>query len=65
MHSRNKAELESLGWKVVVIWECELSDLESIGNKLRPQIKHGLKKTDKKTIRDGVAQSGCKAVLAP
>lgn len=32
---RKKNELEALGWKVILIWECELSDLESIVNKLR------------------------------
>lgn len=33
----NKAqdELKILGWKVIVIWECELADPESVGNNLR------------------------------
>jgi DNA mismatch endonuclease (patch repair protein) len=31
---KNQAELERLGWKVVVIWECELSDPEFVVNKL-------------------------------
>jgi DNA mismatch endonuclease, patch repair protein len=32
----NKAqnELKILGWKVIVIWECELADLDVVGNNL-------------------------------
>jgi DNA mismatch endonuclease, patch repair protein len=36
--NRNKVALEYLGWKVIVIWECELSDLETLSNKLRMHI---------------------------
>jgi len=36
---KNQAELERLGWKVVVIWECELSNAESVINKLIWHIK--------------------------
>ncbi len=32
--SRNKSELELLGWKVIVIWECELSDMQALASKL-------------------------------
>lgn len=32
--NRNQSELEALGWKVIVIWECDLSDSESVVNKL-------------------------------
>lgn len=32
--NRNQSELGALGWKVLVIWECELSDSESVVNKL-------------------------------
>jgi len=28
-------ELKILGWNVIVIWECELADPESVGNNLR------------------------------
>jgi hypothetical protein len=35
----NQAELEAIGWKVIVIWECELSDTESVVNKLTLHIK--------------------------
>ena len=31
---RSKSELQALGWNVIVIWECELSDSESVFNKL-------------------------------
>jgi DNA mismatch endonuclease (patch repair protein) len=37
--NRNQAELEAIGWKVIVIWECELSDTESVVNKLTLHIK--------------------------
>lgn len=31
---RNYAQLEELGWKVVVIWECEAKDIEKLIKKL-------------------------------
>ena len=31
---KNRKELESLGWKVIIVWECELSDSESVQKKL-------------------------------
>lgn len=27
---RNQRQLESLGWRVLVIWECEMSDVECV-----------------------------------
>ncbi|WP_238147082.1 very short patch repair endonuclease [Rhizorhabdus dicambivorans] len=30
----NEAKLEEMGWKVLTVWECELRDLEQLGNKL-------------------------------
>lgn len=32
---RNEASLLRLGWKFLVIWECETSDLEGLANKVR------------------------------
>ncbi|MGC9417812.1 MAG: very short patch repair endonuclease [Rhodovulum sp.] len=28
-------ELEARGWKVLVVWECEIKDIERLGTKLR------------------------------
>ena len=28
--ARKVAQLESMGWKVAVVWECELRDIESV-----------------------------------
>ncbi|MEW5773766.1 MAG: very short patch repair endonuclease [Thermodesulfobacteriota bacterium] len=30
-----RSELEALGWRVLVIWECEVKDAEALGDKLR------------------------------
>lgn len=35
---RNAAELERLGWRVVVIWECETKNPESLGSILRQRL---------------------------
>jgi len=35
---RHKVELESLGWKVIVVWGCETFNTESLVNKLQLQI---------------------------
>ncbi|MFC4257411.1 very short patch repair endonuclease [Marinobacter lacisalsi] len=32
---RNQEELRELGWSVLVVWECELRDLEGVGRKLK------------------------------
>lgn len=32
---RNKAALEDLGWRVLVLWECELGDDEALMQRLR------------------------------
>jgi len=31
---RNRAALEALGWNVLVVWECELRDLERLAERL-------------------------------
>ena len=30
-----RRQLEEKGWKLLIIWECELSDVESVKNKLK------------------------------
>lgn len=35
----NHAQLESEGWKVLVLWECELKDMASLEAKLRAFIE--------------------------
>ena len=35
-----KNELKSNGWRVLVVWECELSDIESVGGKLEKFLKN-------------------------
>jgi DNA mismatch endonuclease (patch repair protein) len=38
--TRNRAALDALGWKVCVVWECELqSDLEMVLNRLTANIR--------------------------
>jgi len=32
---KRQAELEALGWRVLVIWECEIRDAESLRRKLQ------------------------------
>jgi DNA mismatch endonuclease (patch repair protein) len=31
----NIAHLEAMGWRVLLVWECELRDREQLGNRLR------------------------------
>lgn len=33
--ARNEAALRALGWNVLVIWQCETSDLEALAQRLR------------------------------
>jgi DNA mismatch endonuclease, patch repair protein len=35
---RNQKELRRLGWNVIVLWECELRDLEQLAQRLRSAI---------------------------
>ncbi len=37
---RNEAKLRELGWRVLVIWECELGDLEGTAKKLKGFLNH-------------------------
>jgi DNA mismatch endonuclease (patch repair protein) len=32
--ARTRRELEGMGWRVVVVWECELRDMESLAARL-------------------------------
>ena len=34
-----KNELKSNGWRVLVVWECELTDIESVGKELGKFLK--------------------------
>ncbi len=34
VHEKATVELKDQGWRVFVIWECDLSDLDSLGRKL-------------------------------
>lgn len=36
---RKEVALNSLGWKVVVVWQCELRNIENLGQKLRSELK--------------------------
>ena len=36
---RNTKELRSLGWKVLTVWQCELSDLDKLIRKLQKSIE--------------------------
>ena len=31
----NRKELEAIGWRVMIVWECELKDVEALQNKVR------------------------------
>lgn len=33
--ARTRAELEALGWRVLVVWECEVKDRDTLSDKLR------------------------------
>jgi DNA mismatch endonuclease (patch repair protein) len=33
--TENRKQLQKLGWKVLVIWECETKDLNNLSNKLK------------------------------
>lgn len=33
--ARNQSELNKLGWRVFVVWECELKNLESLAKRLK------------------------------
>lgn len=35
---RKRRQLRSLGWKVVVVWECEAKNLPKLANKLRAKL---------------------------
>ena len=36
---RQRGELEALGWRVLVIWECELKDEAALAEMLRSVLK--------------------------
>ena len=36
----NEKALERLGWKIIIIWECELSDIAKLRDKILQTLKH-------------------------
>jgi DNA mismatch endonuclease (patch repair protein) len=38
--ARKEAELEDLGWKVLTIWQCDLSDLDRVETRLKAFLGH-------------------------
>lgn len=38
--SRTKRELTKLGWRVLVLWQCELNDVKGLSRKLRSFVGH-------------------------
>lgn len=32
--AQNKKDLEALGWRVLIVWECELKDIKSLQDKI-------------------------------
>lgn len=39
--ARNMEELARLGWKVIVVWECELKDVDALSARLRRELGQG------------------------
>jgi len=50
---RNQKELRRLGWNVIVVWECELHDLERLAKRLTSAItaQHGLYSQDAPAVQ--------------
>ncbi|MGD0820867.1 MAG: very short patch repair endonuclease [Desulfomonilia bacterium] len=38
--AKNQAELQSLGWNVLVVWECELKNLDNIACKINDNLSN-------------------------
>ena len=38
--AKNQKELASLGWRVLIVWECELKDAEALQAKLKKFFSH-------------------------
>ncbi|WP_080417161.1 very short patch repair endonuclease [Burkholderia ubonensis] len=54
--ARVKIELEKLGWRVFIVWECELSSIDKAfqtGVYLAKKLKDGLPTTARKKRREG------------
>lgn len=45
---KRRAELEALGWRVLVVWECEIKDAEALKDKLRAFLEGTDDQTDQK-----------------
>ena len=35
-----RAALRNMGWKVIVVWECELRDMETLAQRLNKELEH-------------------------
>lgn len=51
--ARKEAELRSLGWEVVTVWQCELTDEEELETRLTAFLGPAVK-SDRQTTRSGV-----------
>src|SRR5262249_32640483 len=36
---RNQKSLQELGWRVVIVWECEISDQKTLERRLKPYFR--------------------------
>lgn len=43
--ARTLAELEALGWRVLVVWECEIKDVAGLAARLQFDLRTGLDAT--------------------
>lgn len=45
--SRTLAELKSHGWDVLIVWQCETRDLESLADTLQKFLRNGIEQSEK------------------
>lgn len=38
---RNQSELEAIGWRYLIVWECDLRHIEQLENKLLEFFREG------------------------
>lgn len=49
--ARNLQDLQALGWKTLVVWQCELSETERLGRRLKAFVQGIAKSGDKKRTK--------------
>jgi DNA mismatch endonuclease Vsr len=58
--AKNAAALEAMGWKVLVLWECELADMLAISQRIRdflgPPAREGAGRPTQLDSPDGAAR---------